>query len=203
MDDEETDSDDTKGLTTDAALKYLISELQPMVDSDKWTKKRWKNLFFKSMSSNTENSLFPWPNMCLTALYFATLFVLGVNLQDPWLITESFVIAMFLGLNVVVNLGNLYLTETEILSRLNDVIERLEIEIDKGISWTPENYPHLHTPLSASVVLQWTIRDGHKVNLPWALLVKNDLIYLKPGQVAPGKKKYDCQIRVSLYYILT
>ena len=39
----------------------------------------------------------------------------------------------------------------------------------------------LHTPLSASVVLQWTIRDGHKVNLPWALLVKDDLIYLKPG----------------------
>ena len=56
-----------------------------------------------------------------------------------------------------------------------------------GVYWSQENYPHLHTPLSASVVLQWTIRDGHKVNLPWALLVKDDLIYLKPGQTVPGR----------------
>ena len=79
-------------------------------------------------------------------------------LKDPWLITESFVIAIFLVLNIIVNLGNLYLTETEILSRLKDVLTKLETEINKGISWAPENYPHLHTPLSASVVLQWTIR---------------------------------------------
>ena len=36
MDDEETDSDDTKGLTTDAALKYLISELQKYARDWNW-----------------------------------------------------------------------------------------------------------------------------------------------------------------------
>ena len=25
--------------------------------------------------------------------------------------------------------------------------------------WNPGNYPHLHTPISASVVLQWVIRS--------------------------------------------
>ena len=53
--------------------------------------------------------------------------------------------------------------------------------------WNAENYPHLHTPLSASIVLQWTIRDSHIINLPWALLVKGDIVLMKPGQMAPGR----------------
>lgn len=31
-------------------------------------------------------------------------------------------------------------------------------------------------------MLQWTLRDGAQVNLPWALLVKDDVIMVKPGQ---------------------
>ena len=31
-------------------------------------------------------------------------------------------------------------------------------------------------------MLQWTLRDGAHVNLPWALLVKGDIIMVKPGQ---------------------
>lgn len=88
MEDEgEADSEDTvtKGLSTDEALRSLINELQPMVDREKWTRKRWKNMFFKSMSSNTENSLFPWPNLCLSTLYFVTLFGLGINLHGDLL----------------------------------------------------------------------------------------------------------------------
>ncbi len=27
--------------------------------------------------------------------------------------------------------------------------------------WRVENYPHLHTPLSASIVLQWVLRQIH------------------------------------------
>lgn len=40
-------------------------------------------------------------------------------------------------------------------------------------------------PFSPSVTLQWTQRDGLLVNLPWALLVKGDIVLLKPGQTSP------------------
>lgn len=53
--------------------------------------------------------------------------------------------------------------------------------------WIPENYPHIHSPQSPSITLQATIRDGNIVNLPWALLVKGDVIVLRPGQPAPGR----------------
>lgn len=52
--------------------------------------------------------------------------------------------------------------------------------------WNPENYPHLCSPLSPCLTLQWTYRDGRIINLPWALLVASDIIVIKPGQQAPG-----------------
>ena len=55
-------------------------------------------------------------------------------------------------------------------------------QVREHIFWQPLNYPHLHTPEAASIVLQWTLRDGAHVNLPWALLVKGDIIMVKPGQ---------------------
>ncbi|CAG0889218.1 unnamed protein product [Darwinula stevensoni] len=54
------------------------------------------------------------------------------------------------------------------------------------ICWKEENYPHLHMPLSPCITLQWTIRDGKLVNLPWALLVEGDTVLLRPGQEVPG-----------------
>ena len=52
--------------------------------------------------------------------------------------------------------------------------------------WKSENYPHLCSPQSPCLTLQWTYRDGEVVNLPWALLVAGDIIVMKPGQQAPG-----------------
>lgn len=52
--------------------------------------------------------------------------------------------------------------------------------------WRPTNYPHLCSPLSPCVTLQWTYRDGEIVNLPWSLLVKGDYVVMRPGQSAPG-----------------
>jgi hypothetical protein len=52
--------------------------------------------------------------------------------------------------------------------------------------WLPENYPHLCSPFSPCITLQWTYRDGHLINLPWALLVTGDVILIRPGQQVPG-----------------
>ncbi len=176
-----------KGLSTKEALKKLINEISALLPKEKWAKERWLSLIRTSLSSGTEESLFPWPNLILSAIYFLILFVVGCHTGDLWIIVESLVILFFAAGNVFLNLHSLYMTKTEMHRRVQNVLEKLEWNYANDISWTPDNYPHLHTPLSASVVLQWTIRDGHKVNLPWAMLVQNDFIFLKPGQVAPGR----------------
>lgn len=63
-----------------------------------------------------------------------------------------------------------------------------EINLAKGLcaEWTDDNYPNLCSPVSPCVTLQWTYRNERIVNLPWALLVRDDLIIIRPGQVAPG-----------------
>lgn len=55
------------------------------------------------------------------------------------------------------------------------VLEKMRKEIN-FVDWKPENYPNLFTPFSPCITLQWTYRDGKLVNLPWALLVKDDII---------------------------
>lgn len=62
-----------------------------------------------------------------------------------------------------------------------------EIGVAKQLctNWTRENYPNIRSPLSPCVTLQLTYRDGQLVNLPWALLVKDDAIVMRPGQIAP------------------
>ncbi len=42
------------------------------------------------------------------------------------------------------------------------------------------------SPQSPSISLQPTVRDGAIVNVPWALLVRGDVVVLRPGQSAPA-----------------
>jgi hypothetical protein len=81
---------------------------------------------------------------------------------------------------------------------LEYITKRLDrMKHDAG-AWQPSNYPHLHTPLSSSVVLQWTLRNASLVNLPWALLVEGDVILIKPGQVRTPVVMY---LLLSLFHI--
>jgi hypothetical protein len=85
--------------------------------------------------------------------------------------------------NVCLNYFEQYSADREMRRRLEYITKRLDrMKHDAG-AWQPSNYPHLHTPLSSSVVLQWTLRNASLVNLPWALLVEGDVILIKPGQV--------------------
>ena len=73
----------------------------------------------------------------------------------------------------------------DIVIRCCRVLQKLET-LSKHVSWTSRYFPHLQTPSSPCVSLQWTLRDGKLVNLPWSLLVEGDVIMMHPGQFAPG-----------------
>ena len=108
-------------------------------------------------------------------------------MESRWLIFEAVTILSLVFLNMLLNLWECFQSEIEMRKRMEHVLCQLMYVKQKGVNWTPDNFPHLHTPLSASATLQWTYRDSKKVNCPWALLVEGDLILLKPGQICPGK----------------
>jgi len=88
-------------------------------------------------------------------------------------------------LNMFISGFDSYLRREEIFRRTQRVVDELVEESRR--EWNEGNYPHLHTPLSASVILQWVYRNGAMVNLPWALLVKGDVVLIKPGQISPAR----------------
>lgn len=73
----------------------------------------------------------------------------------------------------------------ELPKRVSITIEEIKRAIANG-QWTADNYPHLCSPYSPCITLQWTYRDKRLVNLPWALLAKDDVVIIRPGQVSPG-----------------
>lgn len=57
--------------------------------------------------------------------------------------------------------------------------------VSQEVTWTPDDYVPLFSPHTNSIMLQWTLRDGQLVNLPWTLLVTDDIILMRPGKIAP------------------
>lgn len=79
-----------------------------------------------------------------------------------------------------------YLRRTEIFRKVRLIVNEIQLAQILCRDWTTLNYPNVSNPMSPCVTLQWTYRDGKIVNLPWALLVKGDVIVIRPGQSAPG-----------------
>lgn len=114
--------------------------------------------------------------LLLTAMYWPALCLLAILLLD---------------LCVVMRESNL--RRTEIFRKTRHALGELRLaELHLSEKWQVSNYPHLSNPMSPCVSLQWTYRDGHIVNLPWALLVRGDCIVLRPGHISPGPC-YDLQ----------
>lgn len=79
-----------------------------------------------------------------------------------------------------------YSRRTEIFRKVRLIINEIQLAQTLSREWTTQNYPNVSNPISPCITLQWTYRDGKIVNLPWALLVKHDVIVIRPGQLAPG-----------------
>ena len=101
-------------------------------------------------------------------------------------LASAVVLLVLIAATVLLVLWEAYLRSREVELRVARVAALVGEVSEAESRWQSIDYPHLHTPPSASLVLQWTMRDGHLVNLPWALLVKGDLVVLREGQPAPG-----------------
>lgn len=132
-----------------------------------------------------------------------------------------FLLAILTGTIALVVREN-HLRRTEIFRKVRLILNEIRLARKLCKNWTPQNYPNPCCPVSpcvsdinskidtknirflmdclfSQVSLQWTYRDGHIVNLPWALLVRGDVIVIRPGQSAPaacvelhGRTKFKC-----------
>ncbi|XP_044272389.1 transmembrane protein 94 isoform X2 [Tribolium madens] len=180
------ESSEESGLSTQEALRRLHSEieavLQQLKQSQKARKsKSWiKDTFHHSSQHTTIN----WVSASFQLWAVASLFFAFIIEQNFILLIESITILFFLLINVTLELYDNKLRHEEVPSRVQALLDTIKKVSE--VRWEKENYPNLCSPFSPCITLQLTYRDNKLVNLPWALLVKDDLIVIRPGQVSPG-----------------
>ncbi|XP_016662636.1 transmembrane protein 94 isoform X2 [Acyrthosiphon pisum] len=176
------------GLSTTEALRTLYNEILSLRNhiKDQHIQQGKDRLWIQDALKHNS----PFTSICwITALIiFAcgfSLVIISLVYDEMWyLFDDGILILILLTTNLATVLWDNKLRHEEMFTKLDHVMKKLNCYKDK-CHWKKENYPHLCMPFSPSVTLQWTQRDGVLVNLPWALLVKGDIVLLKPGQTSP------------------
>lgn len=180
------------GLSTREALTRLHNDIKAVLDEHSFVKKNWMNWrrswIYDTLHHRSQNTTICWTSAIIMLLSVIAL-VLAYNLSscDKYNILpfDAFIIFLLGVLNFCTVAWDNKLRHEEILMRARELVDELKKNVNK-IEWSPPNFPNLCSPASPCITLQWTYRDGKVVNLPWALLVKGDVIIIRPGQVSPG-----------------
>ncbi|XP_031627987.1 transmembrane protein 94 isoform X2 [Contarinia nasturtii] len=178
---EKNPTDNTNlGYKTEEALRLLCDEIETVVKSYE-TKFHNESLLTtaKSAFANAYESPLSWFSVLTTVLVIVCLALTKHYFTSIWVL-------FILLATITLVIYECYLRRTEIFRKVRLIINEIELAQRLCKDWTAENYPNKNSPLSPCVTLQLSYRDGQIVNLPWALLVKNDIIVIKPGQQAPG-----------------
>jgi hypothetical protein len=153
-----------------------------------------KYLVIESFHHSSISSTFRWPSIVLltssTIIYYIA-YIYGHFTSSIPLFIESTILVLILIFNICLIYWDTKSRNLEINRKAKLLSEQIKschnnyklIEYWKTLRY----YPHLNTPQSPCISLQWTLRDGKKVNLPVPLLVKGDVILLSPGRSAPAK----------------
>ncbi|XP_041978193.1 transmembrane protein 94 isoform X1 [Aricia agestis] len=177
------------GYSTRTALIKLRDDIRHVIQEHKQKNKLGFGVVKNIISFSSEKVLLSGVAYTITLINIICLiltYIIGENaFAQGYLLWEALFLFIILVINFLVALNEEYLHRNEIPHRVNKVLETLDEAIDKAL-WKESYYPHLCAPFSPCVILQWTYRDGAIVNLPWALLVKGDVIMLRPGQEVPG-----------------
>ncbi|XP_058443987.1 transmembrane protein 94 isoform X3 [Malaya genurostris] len=168
------------GLSTVMALQRLHDDIEVVLTAyeERFAKRRWIILFKSSLVGNSTSAL-NWFPLLATVISVVSFFMIG------YCYSAGFILFLLL-LTIVTIVRENILRHTEMFRKVRSVLEEIKCGTKLCSEWIPSNYPHICSPLSPCVTLQWTYRDGKIVNLPWALLVRGDYIVMRPGQVAPG-----------------
>ncbi|XP_012271899.1 transmembrane protein 94 isoform X2 [Orussus abietinus] len=179
------------GLTTTEALDTLrrdIARVLEEYEKDCKKSKKYRDWLKDTLHHRSQYTTLCWTSAIALLLNSVILIVAFYAVNDIWNTTlpyEGPIVCCLILLNFTLVASDNKLRHREIPHRVQLLLRKVEAAKSK-CRWDSENYPHLCSPLSPCLTLQWTYRDGRIVNLPWALLVAGDIIIIKPGQQAPG-----------------
>ncbi|KAL0278648.1 UNVERIFIED_CONTAM: hypothetical protein PYX00_000409 [Menopon gallinae] len=183
---------DIIGLSTKEGLLHLYNDLKSIIEVSKPLKMKlfhWKKSWlYDTLHHKSQYTTISWISaliLIISAITLSMVYSFGSCRGCHSLPYEIFVIVFLVIFNLGIVGWDNKLRHGEIFTRAEQLLEILS-KCKDTVSWNPSNYPHLCTPTSPCITLQWTYRDGKVVNLPWALLVKGDVIIIRPGQLSPG-----------------
>lgn len=164
------------GLSTQRALEVLTSEIEDAVTDFKAHLDN-NTSFISILKDSHDLLLFKWFGYSLLLVIAVILAFLG-HLLSTVLIILSMIVHTTGGIYIAIQMKyELYNHLQNIMAQLNSLKENSKGSV----------YESLWQPMSPCISLQWTLRDGHLVNCPTQLIVKGDIIRIRPGQEAPGK----------------
>lgn len=143
------------GLSTADALKKLHDDIAGVL-------KNHENKKCKTVSKRNEIL----PNY---SLFITILVIFGL------IYTSFYLTAVLVFLILLINASFVYreekLRRTELGRKTELILADINLAIILSKDWKSVNYPHLCSPLSPCITLNWTYRDNMLVNLLTALLV--------------------------------
>jgi len=181
---EKCDQNVKGGLTSKESMRKLQHDLEALLSRHQ-SKTPALSWAFTAWKLSSTHGLARLTSVFLGMVLAFALLALGPEATAGEL-ASAVVLLVLIAATVLLVLWEAYLRCREVELRVARVAALVGEVAEAESRWQSMDYPHLHTPPSASLVLQWTMRDGYLVNLPWALLVKGDLVVLREGQPAPG-----------------
>ncbi|XP_029633294.1 transmembrane protein 94 isoform X2 [Octopus sinensis] len=104
--------------------------------------------------------------------------------QSRWWLVEAILIILSLIFNGYLVCWNQTLVLREPIRLAQEALFKIRENLVDGI-WDSQDYLHKNNPQSPCISTQWTYRDGVLVDLPIILMVKGDVILLRPGHTVP------------------
>lgn len=178
------------GFSTKEALHKLYSGINDLLEEQQFSNERslkypW---VYDTLYCKSEYTTICWTSaltLLITAICLVVTFVSHDHARLGTLPLEAVLLLLLTTVNVCAVAWDNKLRHKEIPLGVAALLLKVKEAMDFS-DWKPENYPHLCSPLSPCITLQWTYRDGNLVNLPWALLVAGDVVVMRPGQPAPA-----------------
>uniref|UniRef100_A0A1B6JBX6 Uncharacterized protein n=1 Tax=Homalodisca liturata TaxID=320908 RepID=A0A1B6JBX6_9HEMI len=182
--------EELNGLNTAEALKRLYKDVEEVLAEYQATTGKKKQWIWEVLDHRSQHSRFCWVPMVAFIISAVVLLFSGVALDNGLdgsccLIAQGLLILGLLVFNLSLAMWDARLRHKEMYKKAVDLTSVLK-RCSEVCHWRETNYPHLCSPYSPCITLQWTYRDGKVVNLPWALLVSGDTVLIRPGQPAPG-----------------
>ncbi|XP_034247469.1 transmembrane protein 94 isoform X2 [Thrips palmi] len=178
------------GFSTKEALHRLHSGINDLLEEQQCAKVKSHKYpwIFDTLYCKSEYTTCCWTStlaLLITAVCLVVTYVSHDHTRLGTLPLEAVLLLLLTTVNVCAVAWDNKLRHKEIPLGVAALLHKVKEAVDFS-EWKPENYPHLCSPLSPCITLQWTYRDGTLVNLPWALLVAGDVVVMRPGQPAPA-----------------